>query len=189
MKTNSFDLPKLNIRDTPQATLNAGLIGFGFIGEVHARAIRAANGNIISIAAQTIQEAQLAASQFTDAKGVTIDEMINDSSIDVIHICTPNIFHAEIAERAINAGKHVICEKPLGVSVQEAENLTRIASEKKVIATIPFIYRYYPSVREARDRVLKLKEPLNLLHGHYLQDWLSRESTFNWRIDHQLGGP
>jgi predicted dehydrogenase len=189
MKTNSFDFPKLNIRDTPQVTLNAGLIGFGFIGEVHARAIRAANGNIISIAAQTIQEAQLAASKFTDAKGVTIDEMINDSSIDVIHICTPNIFHAEIAERAINAGKHVICEKPLGVSVEEAENLTKIASEKKVIATIPFIYRYYPSVREARDRVLKLKEPLNLLHGHYLQDWLSRETTVNWRIDPQLGGP
>lgn len=189
MKTNSFDLPKLNASHKPQVILNAGLVGFGFIGEVHARAIRAANGNIKSIAAQTAQEAQIAASQFTEVQGVSIDEMINDSSIDVIHICTPNIFHAEIAERAINAGKHVICEKPLGVSVQEAENLSRIANEKKVIATIPFIYRYYPSVREARDRVLKLKEPLNLLHGHYLQDWLSRETTVNWRIDPQLGGP
>jgi len=189
MKTNSFDLPKLSNRGASHVTLNAGLIGFGFIGEVHARAIRAANANIKSIAAQTIEEAQLAASKFADTKGVTIDEMINDPAIDVIHICTPNIFHAEVAERAINAGKHVICEKPLGVSVQEAESLTRIAREKNVIATIPFIYRYYPSVREARDRILKLKEPLSLLHGHYLQDWLSRETTVNWRIDPNLGGP
>ena len=189
MKTNSFDLPKTQARNFSVGTFKAGLVGYGFIGEVHARAIQAANGKIVSIAAQTLEEAQMAASKLVDAKGVTIDEMINDSEIDVIHICTPNVFHAEIAERAILSGKHVICEKPLAVSVEQAEHLSRLARENNVVATIPFIYRYYPSVREARDRVLKLKEPLNLLHGHYLQDWLSRETTVNWRIDSKLGGP
>lgn len=189
MKTNSFDLPKTQFRNFSEATFKAGLVGYGFIGEVHARAIQAANGKVVAIAAQTMEEAQMAASKLVEAKGVTIDEMINDSEIDVIHICTPNVFHAEIAERAILAGKHVICEKPLAVSVEQAERLSRLARENNVVATIPFIYRYYPSVREARDRVLKLKEPLNLLHGHYLQDWLSRETTVNWRIDSKLGGP
>ncbi len=172
-----------------QLTLNSGVVGFGFIGEIHVRAIRALGGVVTAIAAKTIEEAQSAAAKMGISKAVTIEEMVNDPDIDVIHICTPNIFHAEIAELVIRAGKHVICEKPLAVSVEQAQFLTQLAAEYKVIATIPFIYRYYPSVREARARITALKEPLNLLHGYYLQDWLSRETTVNWRIDPDLGGP
>ena len=115
--------------------------------------------------------------------------MVKDPEIDVIHICTPNVFHAELAEIVIRAGKHVICEKPLAVSAEQAAHLTALAAEFGVVATVPFVYRYYPSVREARSRISQLDEPLVLLHGFYLQDWLSRETTFNWRIDPALGGP
>jgi predicted dehydrogenase len=174
---------------TPTLVINAGVIGFGFVGEIHVRAIRASGGIVTAIAAKNIEEAQTAASKMGISKAVTIEEMVNDPNIDVVHICTPNIFHAQIAEMVIRAGKHVVCEKPLAVSVEQARFLTQLASEYNVIATIPFIYRYYPSVREARSRIAALKEPLNLLHGYYLQDWLSRETTVNWRIDPELGGP
>ncbi len=174
---------------TPQLVINAGVIGFGFIGEVHVRAIRAAGGLVTAIAAKTIEEAKAAALKMGIAKALSIEEMLNDDDIDVIHICTPNIFHAELAEQVIKAGKHVICEKPLATSVIEAQHLNDLALLNNVVATVPFVYRYHPSVREARSRVSQLKEPLNLLHGYYLQDWLSRETTVNWRLDSNIGGP
>lgn len=175
--------------NTPQLVINAGVIGFGFIGEVHVRAIRASGGVVTAIAAKTLDEARSAAQKMGVAKAVTIDEMLSDEDIDVIHICTPNVFHAELAEQVIRSGKHVICEKPLATTVPQAQHLNALALANDVIATVPFVYRYHPSVREARSRVSHLKEPLNLMHGFYLQDWLSRETTVNWRLDSTIGGP
>ena len=175
--------------NTSKVSVNAGVIGFGFIGEVHVRAIRAAGGIATSVSAKTLEEATSAANKMGIAKAVSIDEMLNDPEIDVIHICTPNVFHADLAERAILAGKHVICEKPLATSAAEAQYLYELASSRKIVATVPFVYRYHPSVREARSRISNLKESLNLFHGFYLQDWLSRETTVNWRLDSAIGGP
>jgi len=189
MTLHSFESVPKSFQDLSAKQLTVGLVGYGFIGEVHARAIKAANGAIKSIAGGTLDDAQVAAARSGIPNAVTVTEMVNDPEIDVIHICTPNIFHAELAEIAIRARKHVICEKPLAVTVEQAEHLTDLASKYGVVATVPFVYRYYPSVREARSRITTLKEPLVLLHGFYLQDWLSRETTFNWRIDPALGGP
>ena len=94
---------------TQQLVINAGVIGFGFIGEVHVRAIRASGSLVTAIAAKTIEEAKAAALKMGIAKALSIEEMLSDDDIDVIHICTPNIFHAELAEQVIKAGKHVIC--------------------------------------------------------------------------------
>jgi predicted dehydrogenase len=174
---------------TPQLVINAGVIGFGFIGEVHVRAIRAAGGIVTSIAAKTLEEANAAAKKMGIAKAVTIEEMLNDEELDVIHICTPNVLHAELAEQVIRSGKHVICEKPLATTLAEANFLNELANEKNVVATVPFVYRYHPSVREARARISEVQDTLNLFHGYYLQDWLSRETTFNWRLDSAIGGP
>ena len=169
--------------------LNAGVIGLGFIGEVHVRAIRAAGGVVHSIAAATLEESVKAATILGVANAVTPEAMFADPTIDVIHICTPNIFHADLAEKALRAGKSVICEKPLAISVDDAEKLVELASDNHAVATVPFVYRYHPSVVEARERIKNLKEQLNMLHGYYLQDWLSREQTINWRIDPSVGGP
>jgi len=177
------------VLNTPQLVINAGVIGFGFIGEVHVRAIRAAGGVVTAIAAKTIDEARAAAQKMGIEKALTIDEMLSDDEIDVVHICTPNIYHAELAEQTIRAGKHVICEKPLATTVTQAQKLNDLAKVNEVVATVPFVYRYHPSVREARSRIAHLKEPLNLFHGYYLQDWLSRETTVNWRLDSSIGGP
>jgi len=185
--TTTFSLKAAE--ETPSRVVNAGVIGFGFIGEVHVRAIRSSRGNVQAIAAKTIEEAQMAAKKMGIPKAVTIEQMINDPDIDVIHICTPNVFHAELASMVIRAGKNVICEKPFAVTLHEAENLAIQVKEKNVIATIPFIYRFHPAIREARSRIKNLNEPLNLLHGYYLQDWLSLETTVNWRIDPKFGGP
>lgn len=172
-----------------QSLVNAGVVGLGFIGEVHVRAIRAAGGIVHSIAAATPEESQEAATKLGVSNALTFEEMVVHPDVDVIHICTPNIFHADMAELAIENGKNVICEKPLAISVAQAERLEELAQRNNITTGLPFIYRYYPSVREARDRIAKIEEPLCLFHGYYLQDWLSRETSVNWRIDPKLGGP
>lgn len=170
-------------------TMKAGIIGLGFIGEVHARAIRANGHQLRSVSAATIEVAREGAGKVGAEFAVTTEEMMSDPEIDIIHICTPNIFHTDLAVMALENGKHVICEKPLAISVNDALRLTELAREKNLVATVPFIYRYYPSVLEVRARLLESNFAPNLLHGYYLQDWLASDEVENWRIDPKLGGP
>ena len=187
MSTNTFS--RTEREQTRVATLNAGIIGLGFIGEVHARAIRANGHNLRAVSAANIDIARDGAQKVGAEFAVTTEAMMSDPEIDVIHICTPNIFHAELATLALQNGKHVICEKPLAISVADAQRLTELAHEKKLVATVPFIYRYYPTVRDARARLAASDFAPHLLHGYYLQDWLASDEVENWRIDPKLGGP
>ena len=116
-------------------------------------------------------------------------ELAADPSVDVVHITAPNDLHYAAARAALLAGKHVVCEKPLAVDVAEAEDLAGLASAAGVTATVPFVYRFYPTVREARTRVAGGSAgPLRLLHGSYLQDWLAEDSDDDWRVDAASGG-
>ena len=187
MSTNTFS--RTEVEQTKVGTLRAGIIGMGFIGEVHARAIRANGHNLRSVSAVNIDIARVGAQKVGADYAVTTEEMMSDPDIDVIHICTPNIFHAELATLALQNGKHVICEKPLAISVTDAKNLTELAREKNLVATVPFIYRYYPTVLETRARLRSSKSAPHLMHGYYLQDWLASDEIENWRINPALGGP
>jgi predicted dehydrogenase len=107
-----------------------------------------------------------------------------------VHICTPNTTHADFAARAIKAGKHVVCEKPLATSAAEAEELAQAARRHGVIGAVPFVYRYHPMVREARARIAAGDlGRLLTLNCSYLQDWLLEVSDTDWRVDESLGGP
>ena len=81
-----------------------------------------------------------------------------------------------------------MCEKPLALDDAEATELCAAADAAGVVATVPFVYRFYPMVREARVRVTADPGPLRLVHGAYLQDWLSTEDDDNWRVDAALSG-
>jgi predicted dehydrogenase len=119
----------------------------------------------------------------------SIEELAVAHDVDVVHICTPNSTHVGMAETVIAAGKHVICEKPLATSVADARRLHDLAAASLAMASVPFVYRFYASVREARERIARdTVSPLWLLHGTYLQDWLSSSDLTNWRVDPALGG-
>lgn len=112
-----------------------------------------------------------------------------DPEVQVVHICVPNALHFPIAEAALRAGKHVICEKPLATTLDKARILAELAAERGLVATIPFVYRFHPMVREARARVRSGElGPLQLIHGSYLQDWLLDSHDSNWRVDAGQGG-
>ena len=169
--------------------LRAGIIGTGFIGTVHAHAVRASGATVAMVAASTSRSAVDAAERLGAAAAGTAEALIEAEDVDIVHICTPNDQHVPLARRALDAGKHVICEKPLATELQGARTLTAHAAASGAVASVPFVYRYYPSVREARARIASGQAgALRLLHGSYLQDWLADPSATNWRVDPAVGG-
>jgi predicted dehydrogenase len=170
--------------------LKAAIAGTGFIGRVHARSLRVAGIELAGVAASSPGSAAEAAAELGAARAFdSAEELVRDPDVDVVHVCTPNNVHVPLAEAALAAGKHVICEKPLAVDAAGAQRLTDLASEAGLVAAVPFVYRYYPTVREARERVRSGGTgTIHLLHGTYLQDWLLRPDDVNWRVDDELGG-
>jgi predicted dehydrogenase len=170
--------------------LRVGIAGTGFIGGVHARSARAAGAVLAGVAASTPESARQAASTLGAERAYeSADDLVRDPAIDVVHICTPNHLHLPLAEAALAAGKHVICEKPLALDEAGAQRLADAAADTGLLNGVPFVYRYYPTVREAQERIAAGQAgELRLLHGSYLQDWLLRPEDDNWRVDEKLGG-
>lgn len=168
----------------------SAIIGVGFMGEVHARAVRAAGGVVTAIAGRTEDAGQAAVDRLHAARAVSnVADLLASDDVDLVHICTPNHVHEELALQVLAAGKHVICEKPLATDAAAARRLTIAAAKAGVVAAVPFAYRFYPTLRDARERVRRGDAGhLRLLHGSYLQDWLSRPDDTNWRVDPALGG-
>ena len=170
--------------------LRFGIAGTGFIGAVHARSARRTGARLVAVAASSPESAAAAAAELgADRVAASAEELMHDAELDVVHICTPNHLHQPLAEAALAAGKHVVCEKPLAVSAAGAERLVSAARESDRQAAVPFVYRFYPTVREARERVRGGGSgAVRLMHGTYLQDWLLRPEDGNWRVDEALGG-
>ena len=170
--------------------LRAAVIGTGFIGRVHVRSARLAGAEVVGVAASSPDRSSDAAKSLDVPRAYASGlEAARDPNVDVIHICTPNALHMEVAHAALEAGKHVVCEKPLATSLHDARVLTDLAKRKKLIGTVPFINRYHPMVREARARVQSDETgKLYLIQGSYLQDWLMQAGDTNWRVDVAAGG-
>jgi len=170
--------------------LRVAIAGTGFIGAVHAHAARRAGAHVVGVAASSPERSREAAQRlgverpFDDAMALA-----TAPDVDVVHICTPNHLHGPLASAALAAGKHVVCEKPLALDAAEARGLVDTARESGLVATVPFVYRFYALVREARARVAAGGiGPVRLVHGSYLQDWLATADDDNWRVDPALGG-
>jgi len=171
--------------------LRVGVVGTGFIGRVHARSARLAGARLVGVAASSPESAGVAAAELGAERAfASAEELVVSEQIDVVHVCAPNHLHLPLARAALESGKHVICEKPVALDAAGAAELLAAAELAGRVATVPFVYRYYPTVREARARVRggALGE-LRLLYGGYLQDWLLASSDDNWRVEPSLGGP
>ncbi|HWK29736.1 MAG TPA: Gfo/Idh/MocA family oxidoreductase [Solirubrobacter sp.] len=170
--------------------VRVAIAGTGFIGAVHARSARLAGGRLVGVAASSPERGLLAAATLgAERSFATAEELVESPDVDIVHICTPNHLHQPLAEAALAAGKHVICEKPLALDERGAQTLVDVAESTDLVAAVPFVYRYYPTAREARERVRTgATGPIRLIHGGYLQDWLLLPSDDNWRVDEQLGG-
>src|SRR5215217_7364381 len=170
------------------SALRVAIAGTGFIGAVHARSARLAGARIVGVSASSPDRSEEAARALGAERAFPSSEaLVESADVDVVHICTPNHLHLPLAEAALAAGKHVICEKPLATDLAGARRLVDAAASAGTAAAVPFVYRYYPTVREARDRVRSgATGPVRLVHGTYLQDWLTDAEDDNWRVDAAL---
>jgi predicted dehydrogenase len=167
-----------------------GIVGTGFMARVHAHAVRAGGGTVTWLAGSSPQRAEeFAGALHVGGVARSAEELVAAPDVDVVSVCTPNHLHSPMVELALAAGKHVVCEKPLATTVAEAEHLAGLAARVGTLHAVPFVYRYYPTVREARARIARGDAGrLWMLHGSYLQDWLSSPAATNWRVDPARGG-
>jgi len=173
------------------AVIRAGIIGTGFMGGAHAEALRRVPGvEVYAIASRREERARALADQWgTTATFADWRDLIADPSVDVVHNCTPNDLHFEVNQAALEAGKHVVSEKPLTVTGAEAAELLDLATRAGVVHAVNFNYRGYPLIQQARALIEKGEiGTVHLVHGHYVQDWLLYENDYNWRVDTGAGG-
>lgn len=170
--------------------IKVGIAGTGFIGPVHLEALRRNNVQVIGLAEQTPELAAAKVAELGIGKSYgSLDEMLADPEIDVVHLATPNYLHYAQAKAAMLAGKHVLCEKPLAMNSRESAELVKLAAELKCVNAINFNLRFYPLMHEARQMVRSGEiGSIYVMQGSYLQDWLLYETDWNWRLEPGLGG-
>jgi predicted dehydrogenase len=166
------------------------ILGAGMIGEVHRRAAMLAGAELVGVLASSPQRSRSVAAAWGVETAYESVDQVAESDVDVVHVCTPNASHVPYAVQLMEAGKHVLCEKPLGVSLADAQRAAAVAEQTGVVNTMPFAYRFHPMVREMRARVQSEEfGAVNLMHGSYLQDWLLDPRASSWRVDPAAGGP
>ena len=187
---------------TSTKPLRVGMVGYAFMGAAHSHAWRTAprffdlpfTPELTALCGRNDDGVRAAAAKLgwgsveTDWR-----RLIEREDIDLIDICTPGNTHAEIAIAALEAGKHVLCEKPLANSVAEAERMTeaaRAAAERGVFSMCGFSYRRTPALALARRMVAEGRlGQIRHVRAQYLQDWLSDgNAPMTWRLDKEKSG-
>lgn len=171
--------------------IKTAIFSTGFMGRVHLEALRRTEFvDAVAVAGRTIEAARRLGAGFS-VPTFTADyrEILRDPSIDAVHVCTPNALHFSMARDALLAGKHVMCEKPLAITVPEAQELTTLAVRQGVRNAICHNIRFYPMVQQMRSmrESGELGEIL-VVQGTYFQDWLLYDTDWNWRVDAQAAG-
>jgi predicted dehydrogenase len=175
---------------TDAGQVRAAVVGTGFIGLVHVEALRRLGIEVTGIVGSSPERVrEKARSAPLPEPYESYEAMLADPRVDVVHITSPNHLHHPQAKAALQAGKHVICEKPLGMDSVETEELLRLARASGLVHAVNFNIRFYPQCREARERVAAgALGDVRLVTGSYLQDWLLYDTDWNWRLEHDRGG-
>ncbi len=170
--------------------VGAAVIGSGFIGSVHIEALRRLGVQIQGLLEVSPEHgAKRIAELGLPRAYASLDEMLADDRVEVVHVTSPNALHFPQVKAIVAAGKHVVCEKPLATTSAESAELVRLAREAGVVNAVNFNIRFYPLNQHAAAMIAagELGE-VRLVTGHYFQDWLLLDTDWNWRLDPAEGG-
>jgi len=176
----------------PLHTLRAGVIGTGFIGPVHIEALKRLGVQVTAICGST-KNAKATAEKWgiPEVYGdYDYLSMYRSPSVDVVHITSPNKVHVVQALAALAAGKHVVCEKPLGMTAKETGRVVAAARKKGApVFAVNYMCRFFPAVLQMRA-LIQRGELGQIIHvqGHFFQDWLLQPADYNWRLLASEGG-
>ena len=191
-----------NTADRNAPSLRVGIIGYSFMGSIHAQSWTTAPRFFPLQVAPTVAvicgRNRTAAEEFAakfeiDRVETEWEAVVNSDDIDIIDICTPSNLHAEIAIAALSAGKHVLCEKPLANSIEEAEAMAQAAAnaeDQGVRSMVGFSYRRTPALAYAKQLVQEGRlGDIRHIRAVYLQDWIA-DTNFPlvWRLDKEKAG-
>ena len=171
-------------------SIGVGVAGTGFIGPAHVEGLRRNGIQVLGLAEQSREKAEQKATEMGIPRIFdSLEAMLADPEIDIVHLATPNLLHYPHAKAALLAGKHVVCEKPLAMTAAQSAELVKLAAERKLVNAVNFNIRMYPMVQQARSLVQSGEiGDLFILQGSYLQDWLLFPTDWNWRLEPDLGG-
>src|SRR5258708_15833228 len=181
-------------------TLGVGMLGYAFMGKAHTNAYKKLNyiytpppayARLVSIAGRDKERVEADAQRFGYEKAVTDwHELVNDPNIQVFDNSAPNNLHAEPCIAAAEAGKHIICEKPLGRNAAESKLMWEAAQKAGIVHMCAFNYRFVPAIRLARD-IIQAGRLGRIYHfrAQYLQEWIA-DPNFGmvWRLDAATAG-
>lgn len=169
--------------------IKAGVIGLGFIGPAHIEAVRRLGNVEVTAIATTTNAEEKAKSLGVDYAYRNWEEMLEHPGLEVVHICTPNYLHYPMAKAALKHGLHVVCDKPLSMTSEEAKELVSLAGEKKLANAVHFNVRYYPLIHQIRAMIQRGDlGKIFAVNGSYLQDWLQLETDYSWRLEPECSG-
>src|SRR5439155_316927 len=171
--------------------IGAAVIGTGFIGTVHVEQLRRIGVQVRGVLGSTPERGQARAAALGVPRAyASLEALLADDSVDVVHVTSPNHLHLPHAQAVLAAGRHVVCEKPLGLTAAESGELLAQAAASGLVNAVNFNIRFYPLNQHARDLVASgALGAVRFVTGHYFQDWLLLDTDWNWRLEPEKGGP
>lgn len=177
---------------TPLHHLRAGLVGTGFIGPVHIEALQRLGVRVTAICGSDRGAREVAAQWGIPEVygGYDYQALLASPNVDVVHLASPNHAHVEQSLAALAAGKHVVCEKPLGMtSTETARVVAAVKKKSSPVFAVNYMCRFFPAVLQMRALVQR-GDLGRIIHvqGHFFQDWLLKDTDYNWRVLAGEGG-
>jgi predicted dehydrogenase len=172
------------------ADVGAAVIGTGFIGTVHVEQLRRIGVRVRGVLGSTFERGEARA----DALGVdraypSLEALLDDGSVDVVHVTSPNHLHVPQARQILEAGRHVVCEKPLAMAAADSASLVQLSERSGLVNAVNFNIRFYPLHQHVRELVASgALGDVRFVTGHYFQDWLLLQTDWNWRLEPDKGG-
>ncbi len=172
--------------------IGVGIIGTGFMGVAHTEALRRLGIDPVGIVGSSPDRAKAKAKASKVPLPPVVDsveELLADPVVEVVHVTSPNHLHAQHVRAVVEAGRHVVCEKPLGVTARESADLLALAEAAQVVHAVCFNLRHYPQNQNAAALVAggAIGMP-RYVTGRYHQDWLLLDTDWNWRLDAERQG-
>jgi predicted dehydrogenase len=171
-------------------TAHTAIVGTGFIGPVHLEALRRLGRPVAGLLGSSPERGAQAAARLNLPRAyASLDELLADPAVGVVHLASPNHLHYDQCKAVLAAGKHVVCEKPLALTGRETADLVALARASARVAAVCYNVRFYPLCHEVRERI-RAGDLGTIYHvtGSYVQDWLLYETDFNWRVLAGEGG-
>lgn len=170
--------------------IKAAIIGTGQMGRAHLQSLRRIGVQLNGVLGSSPQKGQT----FADENGIPraytdLEELLSDTSVQVVHVCTPNNSHFHLAKAVLDSGRHVILEKPIAMDAHESRRLFELSQKKQLAAVTNHNFRFFPMTLEAHALAGEGKlGNIRMIQGGYYQGWLFPPERWDWRLLPGYGG-